>query len=475
MSGIVIAQRDVVMADPHDCTDMADALSVLEAVYDPLLRRDGGRIAPALALGWDVAEAGRIWTLRLRPGVRFHDGTPFDAAAAAATLARMARPDRGVTLGAPGVYAQYLAGGAFEVVDALTLRIALPAPMSDLADILVHAYVAAPAALDDPAASPCGTGPYRIEAVGEGRIDAVAVAEHWDGAPANPAVSWRRVPDAAARRAALAQGAAQVATRLPLDGPCGPDEHDAMAPTTLIYLFNAARGPLSDARVRRALNLALDRDALVRDVLGGAGVPLHGPFSPAHRGHVPPARARPDPDAARALLAAAGHGGGLTLEVDCPTALPDEAQALTAAVAKQLVPLGVRFDVRTIEDREAYAHMVRRSEIRDMCVFDSSPLSTYRVLREKVDGRVAGSWWLGYANPAVEALIDRAARTPEDAAREAIFRDCHAALVADPPWLYCYCHLRRTGGRGAPGWRMRADAVLDVRTLPALAGAGRPT
>ncbi len=170
---------------------------------------------------------------------------------------------------------------------------------------------------------------------------------------------------------------------------------------------------------------------------------------------------------ALALLDAAGHGGGLTLKVDCPTSLPDEAEALTAAVAAQLAPLGVRFDVRLIEDREEYAHMVRRSEIRDMCVFDSSPLSTYRVLREKVDSRTKGSWWLGYANPELEALIDRAARTPDAAARDAIFRACHDILVEDPPWLYCYCHTRRIGLRAPRGWRMRDDAVLDVRTLAA--------
>jgi peptide/nickel transport system substrate-binding protein len=198
-------------------------------------------------------------------------------------------------------------------------------------------------------------------------------------------------------------------------------------------------------------------------------VPLYGPFSPRHRGHVPPNRTGPDQGAARALLAEAGHGGGLTLEVDCPTALPDEAEALTAAVEAQLAPLGVRFDVRIIPDRTEYAHMVRRSEIRDMCVFDSSPLSTYRVLREKIDSRVRGSWWLGYANGQVEALIDEAARTPDTAARTALFARCHEALVADPPWLTCYCHTRRTGIRGGAPGALRDGSVLDVRALPPLA------
>jgi peptide/nickel transport system substrate-binding protein len=464
---VTIVQPRAALEDPHNCTDAADALTVLEAVYDPLLRRTADGFGPALATAWETPD-GREWTITLREGVRFHDGAPCDAVAVAATLRRMARPEMGVTLGAPGVWAQYLGGMELEAPDDRTLRLRLAAPMADLPDILCHAYVASPASLEDPAARPSGTGPYRIEQVAPERIAASAADGHFDGPPPNPRLEWRAVPDAAARLAMFEAGEAQVATRLPA-GASGPDIREDMPPTTLIYLFNAARGPLADARVRRALNLALDREALVRDVLGGAGVPLYGPFSPRHRGHVPPNRTGPDQGAARALLAEAGHGGGLTLEVDCPTALPDEAEALTAAVEAQLAPLGVRFDVRIIPDRTEYAHMVRRSEIRDMCVFDSSPLSTYRVLREKIDSRVRGSWWLGYANGQVEALIDEAARTPDTAARTALFARCHEALVADPPWLTCYCHTRRTGIRGGAPGALRDGSVLDVRALPPLA------
>jgi peptide/nickel transport system substrate-binding protein len=378
----------------------------------------------------------------------------------------MARPDMGVTLGAPGVWAQYLAGAEFAAPEPLTVEVTLARPMADLPDLLVQGFVAAPSVLDDPVARPCGTGAYIFESADATRITARANPDHWAGPPPNARVEWRRMEAAADRLAAFERGAAQVATRLPPEGPPPPDTIDHLAPVTLIYLMNAAEGPLADPRIRRALNLALDRDALVRDVLGGAGRPLHGPFSPAHRGHVPGASG-PDAQAARALLAEAGHPDGLTLRVDTPTALPDEAERLTAAVAAQLAPLGVRFDIRVIEDRTEYAHMVRRSEVRDMCVFDSSPLSTYRVLREKVDGRVKGSWWLGYSNAHVEALIDRAATEPDHEARDAIFRAAHDLLVADPPWLFCYCHMRRTGIRGLQaGFAMRADAVLDVAALP---------
>jgi peptide/nickel transport system substrate-binding protein len=182
---------------------------------------------------------------------------------------------------------------------------------------------------------------------------------------------------------------------------------------------------------------------------------------------VPPASESADPDAARDLLREAG-AQDLVIEVDTPTRLPDCAEAMTAEIGRQLAAVGVTLDVRVIGDREEYAHMVRRSEVRDMCVFDSSPLSTYRVLREKIDARHQGSWWLGYHNAAVEGLIDEAARTPGTADRHALFRRAHDLLVADPPWLFAFCETHRSGLAGDhPGWRMRHDGVLDVRALPA--------
>ena len=213
--------------------------------------------------------------------------------------------------------------------------------------------------------------------------------------------------------------------------------------------------------------IAVPLTGLIAGVLGGAGAPLQGLSSSAHTGYVPGDHFAHDRDAARALLHDAGVADGLTLDVDCPTSLPDEAEALTEAVAGQLAPLNVRLRVRRHEDREAYAHMVRRSEIGDMCVFDSSPLSTFRVLYEKIDSRVGGSWWQGYANTKVEALIDQARRTPDSTTRAAIYRDCNRLLTEDPPWIFLYNHRCTIGLHGDhPGWAMRRDGVLDVRALP---------
>lgn len=472
---ITIAQARLGIHDPHDCTDASDELPILHAIYDTLVRRVGQSFVPHLATRWEVADEARRWTFHLREGVRFHDGTPCDAAAVAKSLERMAREDKGYTLGAPAVWRQYLGGARLEVKDALTLEVTLAAPMADLLDVLEQGFIVAPsafAALDaKDYATQIGSGPFRLVSLGAREIVAERVASHFAGLPANSAVTWRLEEDAAKRLALLEAGEVEVANGLDFEASrrLGEGRHAFLSPVAIIYLLNAAEGPLKDARVRRALSLAVDREALVETVMAGAAQPLRGFVSPNHYGAGQDAGALMDREKARALLEEAGHGGGLTLAVDCPTRLPDEAERLTAALAAQLAEVGINFEVHIHPEREDYAHMVRRKEIRDLCVFDSSPMSTYRVLYEKIDSRVAGSWWQGYANPRIEALIDRGRVTADRAARAELWQEAYALLQEDPAWLTLYNPLRVIGLKGRhPEFEMPADGVIDVARLPAL-------
>ncbi|MBF9057967.1 peptide ABC transporter substrate-binding protein [Rhodobacterales bacterium HKCCSP123] len=475
-----IAQKRVSTGDPHDCTDAADQLSVLRALCGALVRREGRTHKPQLASGWEVDASARTWSFRLREGQRFHDGSPFDAAAVARSLERMARADKGYTLGAPGVWRQYLGGARIEAVGADTVAIGLAEPVADLLDILEQGFIVAPATLDTwdsgGASDIIGAGPYRVTSRTGTSIRASRVLGHVLS-PRFEEVEWIAEPDATRRLDMLREGTVDIACDLP---PGGPDMTadgrpltllDNPSPVAIILLLNCSRGPLADARLRRALNLAVDRESLVRDVLGGHGAPLHGFVSSAHVGADGGAPIRHDPAAARRLLADAGYQGGVRLGIDCPTRLPDEAESLCKALARQLADVGITLEIHVHADREAYAHMVRRKDIRDACVFDSSPMSTFRVLYEKIDSRVAGSWWQGYRNPSVEHVLDAARRETSHAARGRLYAEAYAMLQADPPWLTLYTQTRRIGlGIPAPGFRMPSDGILDVTDLPPLPG-----
>lgn len=471
---VTVAQAKTPLVDPHDCTDSKEALTILGAVFDTLLTRRPEGFAPALAEAWTVSRDAMQWRFRLRPGVTFHDGSSCDAQAVVVSLKRMARADKGYTLGAPGVWHQYLGNARIVAEDVLTVSVQLEAPLADLPDILVQGFIAAPgsfAALDAGEPMWVGTGPYQLTGATAGVVETTRVEGHFGGTPEAAAVRWRAVPDMVARWEMLRAGTVQVATGLDAAGPpragyAGVTCHKALDPVAIIFLLNAAKGPLAHAQVRRALSLAVDRGDVITRVMGGAAHALHGVVSPVHFG-AGDAPVPCDPQQAQALLAKAGFAEGLRLTVDCPTALPDEAEALTAELGRQLAKVGITLDVTRHEDREAYAHMVRRKEIGDMCVFDSSPLSTFRVLYEKIDSRVAGSWWQGYRNPAVETLLDRARRDVQADRREATFREIYRFLQDDPPWLTLYNPMQIIGMSGSIGrFDARLDGVLDVRVLP---------
>jgi len=480
-TAVTVLQAGVLTCDPHDCTDSADTLALTEAVFDaPVRRGRDGRFLPALAERWSVSEDARTWTFALRTGVRFHDGTEFDARAMLRSVERMQRSDVGATLGAPAVWAQYLTNAKLDAPDERTLRIITKEPAAYLLDILVSAYAVPPKVVerDDFTQSPVGTGAYCVERLDQGREAVLRANPGWYGErPANETLRLFAVADEEERVRHLLDRDAHVLSRVhpaQADSLAVTDSFTAVEhidPTAIIYLLNVSRSPFSDRRVRRAINLAVDRRALVDLVLGGAGRPLTGVVSPAHTGADPTwPEDECSPAQARALLAEAGYADGLKLVVDCPTRLPDEAQRLTAELARQLAEVDIRLDVRPTENRTRYAENVRDKRIQDMALFDSSPMSTYRVLAEKIDSRVQGSWWQGYRNERVEGLMDRIASTTDDAARAELLREACNILREDPPWLTLYNHMQCTVLRGRhAGWRMRSDGVLDLARLPALA------
>ncbi len=478
---VTIAQARLMLSEPHDCSDSNDLLTIFHAVFDTLIRRVGQDFAPHLAERWDLSADARTWTFHLRAGVTFHDGTPCDADAVRQSLIRMARQDKGHSLGSPAVWRQYLGGAEIDVSDARTVVVRLAEPMADLLDVLEQGFIVAPSSFPAHDAGrhdqPVGSGPYRIVSASAEEIRAQGVEGHFAGTPENAVLVWRREPDPAERLALLMAGEVQIADALDfhaskaLEGTAAV-HLEYLSPVAIIYLLNAARGPLSDARVRLALSLAVDRPALIEDVVSGAAQPLLGFVSPAHYGAGDGAGPARDLTTARALLAEAGYADGLTLEVDCPTRLPDEAERLTACFGAQLADIGVRLEVHLHQDREAYAHIVRRKEIRDLCVFDSSPMSTFRVLYEKIDGRVRGAWWQGFHNPAVEALIDRGRVTANRDQRAAIYAEAYAELQRDPPWLTLYNPTRVIGLAGThPDFTMPADGVIDAAGLPKIGAA----
>ena len=158
--------------------------------------------------------------------------------------------------------------------------------------------------------------------------------------------------------------------------------------------------------MRQALNYATDVDAMIRELADGKAYRMNGPLSPFHTATDPDLQPYPyDPDKAVSLFKEAGYPDGITLTFHRPTSSPEESTELAAMLIEQWKKAGVTIDEKVFENREEYALMVRGKDIGDMGIFDSSPLSSYRVLREKLHS--------GFHRPVVAGLPQPRSEPPD--------------------------------------------------------------
>jgi peptide/nickel transport system substrate-binding protein len=466
---LTILQSSVRSGDPHTVSDSVDRNSILAAVYESLVSRSmTGAYVPCLAESWSVEGDAMTWMFRLRQRVSFHNGDVLTSSDVVATMGRVLDPSIGGAFGTQGVFASYLGDAVIEPASKYSVKIVTSEPMADLLDLVVAMPIAPKSALGDLPETYVGSGPYKVAESGESHLVMEAFDDHWGGVPPAQELHWRAMRGPEERASALIAGQADLASGLTHEGAKAV-EASGVASTVerdsnlcIIFMCNASSGVCADRRVRQVLNLALDQDRVIEEAVGGAAKPTNGIFTPLHFGHDPATPAYPyDPDAARALLVEAGYGDGMDLVVDIPTRMPDEARDLAGLMGEMYSPLGINVLVKEHEDRQAYAEMVRAKQINDVCCFDSSPLSTFRVLREKIHSGRKGPWWEGYSNEEVDALIDEAERTLDESRRRRLYRRAYRLIRDDAPWIFLYSPVRFWGvGPRLEGWRPGIDGVI---------------
>jgi peptide/nickel transport system substrate-binding protein len=466
---IIVIQSSASLGDPHICSDSANRLSIIFTVYEALIKLDNkGHYQPSLAESWNVAEDARTWTFNLRRGVKFHNGEILCAEDVVATLGRVLDPAIGGAFGTQGVYISYLGTAKISALDELKVQIITEEPMADLLDLLVAMPISPKNALNKLPHEYVGSGPYRIAAQTETKTVLEANDDYWGTAPTYREIHWIAEGDAEKRVGALLNGQADIISGISLQDTeqIRQDSeavvHELESGLCIIFMCNAQQGPCKDRRVRQALNYSLDKDKIIREIKQGAATPLNGYLTPHHFGYNPETPVYPyDPEKARNLLAEAGYGDGMKLVFDIPSVMPDEAPQLARMMVEQLKQVGITLDVVEHEDRAAYSEMVRDKKIHDACCFDSSPRSTYRVLREKIQSTLRGPWWQGYENKEVNSLIQQAEATLNDTERQKIYRKIYAIITDDAPWIFLYRPTRYWGVRSAmKDWKLRSDGLL---------------
>ncbi len=328
---IFAARQDIDTLDPH-ITSRAATRKILIQVTDTLtvINPQDGSVQPGLAESWEASADAKTYTLKLKKNVKFHDGTPFDAAAVKFSFDRMQEP-----LGAAGVARAFL--GPYEgsdVIDASTVRVRFKQPyapflrMAGLSPLGPISPTAVKKMGQDFSRKPVGTGPFMVqEWVTKDHVRLVRNPDY-NWAPAGSKhqgqayldeIVWRFVPEATTRTAVLQTGEVSVAEDLSYaDVAAFQRNRDVTlmrgvpAGTPWTIYPNVQRAPTDDVNVRRALHHAINKDAIVRVVFHGQSQPAWSLLQPPTPGYAPVAKELYpyDPARARKLLDDAGWKPG---------------------------------------------------------------------------------------------------------------------------------------------------------------------
>ncbi len=449
--------------DPQLTTAASD-FRVLASLYEGLVRFAPGslRVVPGLARAFHVSSDGLTYTFVLRRGVRFHDGTPCDADAVRASFQRMIDPAHPLHRDGPFPFAFFFERIArIDAPDPHTVVMTLDQPFAPLLSNLAHpaGFVVSPTAARAHGRAfgrhPAGTGPFRLGAWdAQGRIELGRFDGYHSARAASAKLLFRPVADAMTRTAELRAGGLDLVTELPADNvawfrdAAGFRVLESPGPHLWFVLLDCAKPPFDDVRVRRALNLAIDKEAIAAHVLQGTATVASGPLAPVF---LPPSRAQDDsdlapypydPEVARALLAEAGYARGLHVTMHAPQSGPAMLAPLEMATAIQadLARVGVRVDVVTHE-WNSYLDRVNRGLGKDMEMAEMAWMThdpdTLPFLALRSDATPPRGFNSGhYQNEDVDALLESARRTHDSGQRTQLYREVQALVHADAPWLF---------------------------------------
>jgi peptide/nickel transport system substrate-binding protein len=452
--------------EPPNLDPTAGAAGAIDEVvyanlFEGLTRfREDGSIAPGLAESWEVSEDGRSYTFHLRDGVRFHDGTAFDAGDVVFSLDRARGPD--------STNAQKALFDGIEAVTALdpgTVRVDLGAPDSGFLWALAwgDAVILAPETADAAATAPVGTGPFRFDRWVRGdRVELARNDAYWGAPVALDRAVFRFISDPTAAYAALLAGDIDAFPNVPAPETLMQFKADPHFQVTVgltegetILAINNARPPLDDIRVRRAIAHAIDRQALIDGALYGYGTPIGSHFAPHHPAYVDlTGLSAYDPDAARSLLAEAGFADGLRLTLTLPP--PAYARRGGEIVAAQLRAVGIDARIEAVEWAQWLERVFRGHDYDLTIVSHTEPLDIGIYARP--------DYYFGYDNPEMGALMARLRAAPDTAGRNAILAEAQAIIARDQVNAFLF-QLARTGVADARLRGLWANAPVQANDL----------
>jgi peptide/nickel transport system substrate-binding protein len=478
---IVIAQGvDPTTLDTQNQQE-TPASVVASHLFDTLVERDQNlKIVPALAEELPKLVGPTTWEVKLRRGVKFHNGEEFNAESVKWSLERVKTGLRASS--------NFRPIEKVDIVDPYTVRVQTSKPWPIFPTIMTSrqasmyppkAYAGKDSAFISK--NPIGTGPYKLVRWSKDEeIVLEANDQYWRGAPKIKTVVFRPIPDDAVRVAALQNGEVDVAVNIPPHLANIINNHPKIflstAPSirTLQLMFvtheydaqhkliGPYKGVTADKRVRQAIAYALDVDEIIKGVLDGKAMRTATLLTPLHFGYDPALKPiRQDLGKVKQLLTEAGFPGGLELTLNSPQGRYVRDKEVAEAVTGQLTKAGIKTQLKTFEFVSYLNTLVY--------VHKPGPVwligwGTGTVDAETVYGPLfrTGSNLGNYHNADFDGMVDQAQTQMDEKQRLATYHRINKLWIDDMPAVPLYQQLDLYGASKRLNWKARSDELIKA-------------
>lgn len=455
------AAKDVTVAveisldslDPYN-TNSTLSQALGKSYYEGLYQFDKDlNLQPLLAESYEVSDDGLVYTFKLRSGIKFQDGTDFNADAVKANLDRVLDRSNGLARSN-----QFSPIDKVEVVDPQTVNITLKEPFSAFINAMAHpsAMMISPTALEkwgkDITFHPVGTGPFEfVEWKPAEYLKVKKFDGYWkEGYPKVDGMTFRTVTDNNTRAAVVQTGEAQFAYPLPYEQAAllsKNDNLDVVAAPSIIARYvsmNVLHKPFDDVKVRQAVNYAINKEALAKVAFAGYAFPSQGVI-PQGVDYAKKMEPWPyDVKKAKQLLTEAGYPDGFS------TTLWSAYNDGTAAKAvqflqQQLAQVGIKVSIELLESGQRVQRVQQASDA------ETAPVRMYYAGWSASTGEadwalrplLATSGWppvfnntAYYSNPQVDKDIADALMTTDEATKTKLYDDAQDQIWEDAPWAF---------------------------------------
>ncbi|MGH2550280.1 MAG: ABC transporter substrate-binding protein [Thermomicrobiales bacterium] len=434
---ILSLPKPLISLDPHGPQSVEESTAVINAhLLATLTTRDfvTGEILPGLATEWAQTDE-LTWTFTLRTGVTFHDGTPFTSADAKASL------DRIIALKGP-LAPLWALVDTTEAPDDTTLVIRTTQAVGTVATSATLLYIAPASAATNESffENPVGIGPYKfVSWTRDSELVLEALPEFWDGPAGISKLTFRDIPEVAARVTSLETGEIDFTYALPADQlPALRDNSDLAIDSTPTYAyyfiwFNSSREPFTNPLVRQAMAYALDLDTIAADLLTDVGVRAQAPIPSTVFGYAPQTPYAYDPEKAKALLAEAGLPDGFSTKVIwVPDSAPQNRELLETFIS-YWDAVGIKVENGEMEGAAWLEDLLALNwdiDFQSNTVRTGDADFTLRRLYTSAANRN------GYANPDLDKLLLDAAASADQAVRADLYAQACAIIWNDAVGIF---------------------------------------